>query len=82
MLLARDVGPGGVVGRSGARYHPRPRVAAALTLTSRGNEWMNKSEIAGRLANPMALSRSAATGAVDAVFETIDEALAQGEEVG
>ena len=42
---------------------------------------MNKSELAGRLADRMALSKSAATGAVDAVCETIREALAQGEEV-
>ena len=42
---------------------------------------MNKSELAGRLADRMALSRCAAAGAVDAVCETIREALAQGEEV-
>lgn len=42
---------------------------------------MNKSEIAGRLSGRMALSKIDATGAVDAVFETIRDALAQGEEV-
>ena len=42
---------------------------------------MNKLELAGRLADRMALSRSAATGAVDAVCETIRDALARGEEV-
>ena len=42
---------------------------------------MNKSEIAGRLASRMALSKYAATGAVDAVFEVIGEALAEGENV-
>ena len=42
---------------------------------------MNKSEIAGRLATRMALSKGTATGAVDAVLEVIGEALAQGENV-
>ena len=42
---------------------------------------MNKSQIADRLAGRMGLSRSAASGAVDAVFETIGEALAEHEEV-
>ena len=42
---------------------------------------MNKSQIAGRLAGRMGVSRSAAAGAVDAVFETIGEALAKHEEV-
>ena len=36
---------------------------------------MNKSHIADRLAGRMGLSRSAAAGSVDAVFETIGEAL-------
>ena len=40
---------------------------------------MNKPQIADRLAGRMGLSRSAATGAVDAVFETIGEALANHE---
>ena len=42
---------------------------------------MNKSQIADRLAGRMGLSKSAAAGAVDAVFETIGEALAEHEEV-
>ena len=42
---------------------------------------MNKSQIADRLAGRMGLSRSAATGAVDAAFETIGEALAKHEDV-
>ena len=42
---------------------------------------MNKSQITDRLAGRMGLSRSAAAGAVDAVFETIGEALAKHEEV-
>ena len=41
---------------------------------------MNKSEIAGRLASRMGLSKTAATGAVDAVFEATGEALAEGGE--
>ncbi len=42
---------------------------------------MNKSQIADRLARRMRLSRSAAASAVNAVFETIGEALAKHEEV-
>ena len=42
---------------------------------------MNKSQFADRLAGRMGLSRSAAAGAVDAVFETIGEALVEHEEV-
>ena len=42
---------------------------------------MNKSQIADRLAGRMGLSKSAAAGAVDAVFETIGEALAKSEDV-
>ena len=42
---------------------------------------MNKSQIADRLAGRMGFTRSAAAGAVDAVFETIGEALAEHEEV-
>ena len=42
---------------------------------------MNKSRIADRLAGRMGLSKAAAAGAVDAVFETIGEALGQHEEV-
>ena len=42
---------------------------------------MNKSQIADRLAGRMGVSKAAAAGAVDAVFETIGEALGQHEEV-
>ena len=42
---------------------------------------MNKSEIVGRLASRMGLSKAAATGAVDGVFEAIGKALAEGEDV-
>ena len=42
---------------------------------------MNKSQIADRLAGRMGLRKSAAAGAVDAVFETIGEALVKHEEV-
>ena len=42
---------------------------------------MSKSEIAGRLASRIGLSKTAATGAVDAVFEAIGEVLAEGENV-
>ena len=42
---------------------------------------MNKSQIADRLAGRMGVSKAAAAGAVDAVFETIGEALANHEEV-
>ena len=42
---------------------------------------MNKSQIADGLAERMGLSKSAAAGAVDAVFEMIGEALAKSEDV-
>ena len=42
---------------------------------------MKKSDIAGRMADRIGLSRSAAGNAVDAVFEAVGEALANGEEV-
>ena len=42
---------------------------------------MNKSAIAGRVADRIGLSRSAAGDAVDAVFEAVSESLANGEEV-
>ena len=42
---------------------------------------MKKSEMAERVADRMGLSKSAAEGAVDAVFETIVEALAREEAV-
>ena len=41
---------------------------------------MNKSELAERLAGRTGMSKAAAKGAVDGVFETIGEALANGEE--
>ena len=42
---------------------------------------MKKSDIAGRVADRIGLSRSGAGNAVDAVFEAVSEALANGEEV-
>ena len=42
---------------------------------------MNKSQIADGLAGRMGLSKSEAVGAVDAVFETIAEALIEEEDV-
>ena len=42
---------------------------------------MKKSEFAGRVADRIGLSQSAAGNAVDAVFEAVGEALANGEEV-
>ena len=42
---------------------------------------MKKSDIAGRLVDRIGLSRSGAGNAVDAVFEAVGEALANGEEV-
>ena len=42
---------------------------------------MKKSDIAGRVADRIGLSRSAAGNAVDAVFEAVGEALGYGEEV-
>ncbi len=42
---------------------------------------MNKSEIAGHVADRTGVGRSAAGDAVDAVFEAVGEALARGEDV-
>ena len=42
---------------------------------------MDKSEIAGHVADRTGVARSAARDAVDAVFEVIGEAVARGEEV-
>ena len=42
---------------------------------------MKKSDIAGRVADRIELSRSGAGNAVDALFEAVGEALANGEEV-
>ena len=42
---------------------------------------MKKSDIAGRVADRIGLSQSAAGNAVEAVFEAVGEALANGEEV-
>ena len=42
---------------------------------------MNKSQLAGRVADRAGMSRSAAGDAVDAVFEAVCEALANGEDV-
>ena len=42
---------------------------------------MKKSDLAGRVADRIGLSQSAAGNVVDAVFEAVGEALANGEEV-
>ena len=42
---------------------------------------MNKSDIAGHVADRTGVARSAAGSAVDAVFEAIGETLARGEDV-
>ena len=42
---------------------------------------MKKSDIAGRVADRIGLSQSAAGNAVDTVFEAVGETLANGEEV-
>ena len=46
-----------------------------------GRERVNKSEIAGLVAGRTGIGRSVAGDAVDAVFESIGEALARGEDV-
>ena len=46
-----------------------------------GRERVNKSEIAGHVADRTRIAWSAAGDAVDAVFEAIGEALARGEDV-
>ena len=66
------------------RGHGTHLVAAAVGLspvTVAGRAAMKKSEMAERVADRMGLSKSAAEGAVDAVFETIVEALAREEAV-
>ena len=66
------------------RGHGTHRVVAAVGLspvTVTGRAAMKKSEMAERVAGTMGLSKSAAKGAVDAVFETIVEALAREEAV-
>ena len=49
-------------------------------LVENGSAWMNKSELAERLAGRTGMSKAAAKDAVDGVFETIGEALANGDE--
>ena len=46
-----------------------------------GRDRVKKSDIAGRVADRIGLSQSAAGNAVEAVFEAVGEALANGEEV-
>ena len=46
-----------------------------------GRDRVNKSDIAGHVADRAGVGRSAAGDAVDAVFEAIGEALARGEDV-
>ena len=49
-------------------------------LVENGSACMNKSELAERLAGRTGMSKAAAKDAVDGVFETIGEALANGDE--
>ncbi len=46
-----------------------------------GSEGINKSDLAGRVANRIEVSRSSAGDAVDAVFDTVGESLSAGEKV-
>lgn len=66
--------------RTGARLTSVEDGANAPKLFE-GRELMNKSEVASRLAGRMGLSKSAAAAAVDAVFATIRQALANDEDV-
>ena len=50
-------------------------------LSDTGSPLMNKSKIGGRVADRIRISEAAAGDAVDAVFETIAEGLARGEDV-
>ena len=50
-------------------------------LGNAGRERVNKSEMAGRVAERTGVGRSATGDAVDAVFEAIAETLAKGEDV-
>ena len=50
-------------------------------LRGQGEESMNKGEMADRLAARTGLNKAAARDVVDGVFETIGEALANGDEV-
>ena len=65
----------------GHGHEDRPSLAnvedgASVRKLFEGRELMNKSEIASRLAGRMGLSKSAAADAVDAVFATISQAVA------
>ena len=57
-----------------------PEMAEGLCVTA-GGEHMNKTEMADRLAARTGLSKSAARNAVDSVFASIGEALADGKDV-
>ena len=68
----------------GPGLRPRARRADALSFTvvAKGaTSRMNKTQMAARLAGRTGLSKSTAAGAVDAVFETLGEALARHEAV-
>ena len=65
---------------AGLGYGPSSE-AGVRRKRQKGREEVNKSEIAGRVADRIGVGRSAAGDAVDAVFEAIGEALARGEEV-
>ncbi len=80
----RGLRPAGILDRGGGGLGRAPDGAAAVGLspvTVAERAAMKKSEMAERVAGRMGLSKSAAEGAVDAVFETIVEALAREEAV-
>ena len=94
--ISGDAGLGGTAGTGTPRRRGRRRSTETAFAENRvGVEWrrrrtthacfgrgrMNKVQIAERLAGRMGLSKSAAAGAVEAVFETIGEALAKDEDV-
>ena len=66
--------------RGGSRERERNRAVAAGTACT-GSQFMNKSEIVGRVAWRMGLSKARAEHAVDTVLAAIGEALAKDEEV-
>lgn len=80
MRLPRHDTGGGileVVASGGATCYSIPKSDG---LVENGSTRMNKSELAERLAGRTGMSKAAAKDAVDGVFETIGEALANGEE--
>ena len=66
----------GILRRRVQKCYPRRKAQDHL---ENGSAWMNKSEIAGWVADRIGMSQSAARDAVDTVFEAVSEALANGE---